>query len=90
MAEDGWTQGVCQEKPGFARLLINSLERLGTTERPRYYSREYEQIGTLRCRVLVLSVARSNRHTNIEPWRVTATGFRHRDTYTLALRIALR
>jgi hypothetical protein len=83
MAEDGWTQGVCQEEPGFARLLINSLERLGITERPRYYSREYEQLSTLRCRV-VLSVPRSNRHTNIEPWRVTATGFRHRDTYPLA------
>jgi hypothetical protein len=89
MAEDGWTQGVCQEEPGFARLLINSLERLGITERPRYYSREYEQLGTLRCR-MVLSVARSNRHTNIEPWHMTATGFRHRDTYPLALRKALR
>jgi hypothetical protein len=39
---------------------------------------------------VVLSVARSNPHTNIEPWRVTATGFRHRDTYPLALRKALR
>jgi hypothetical protein len=74
MAEDGCTQGVCQEEPGFARLPINSLERLGITERPRYYSREYEQLRTLRCR-MVLSVARSNRHTNIEPWRMTATGF---------------
>jgi hypothetical protein len=82
-------QGVCQEEPGFARLLINSLERLGITDRPRYYSREYEQLGTLRCRV-VLSITRSNRHTNIEPWRVTATGFRHQDTYPLALRKALR
>jgi hypothetical protein len=80
---------VCQEDPGFARLLINSLERLGITKRPRYYSKEYEQLGTLRCRV-VLSVARSNRHTNMEPWRVTATRFRHRDTYPLALRKALR
>jgi hypothetical protein len=74
MEEDGWTQGVCQEEPGFARLLIKSLERLGITERPRYYSREYEQLGTLRCRV-VLSIARSNCHTNIESWHVTATGF---------------
>jgi hypothetical protein len=89
MAEDGWTQGVCQEEPGFARLLINSLGRLSITERPRYYNREYEQLGTLRCRV-VLFIARSNRYTNIELWRVTATGFRHRDTYPLALRKALR
>jgi hypothetical protein len=76
MAEDGWTQGVCQEEPGFALLLINSLERLSITEHPRYYNREYEQLGTLRCRV-VLSITRSNRYPNIEPWRVTATGFRH-------------
>jgi hypothetical protein len=59
-----------------------SLSALGTTT-------EYEQLGTLRCRV-VLSVTRSNRHTNIEPWRVTATGFRQRDTYPLALRKVLR
>jgi hypothetical protein len=85
MAKDGWTQGVCQEEPGFSRLLINSMERLGIIERPRYYNREYEQLGTLRCRV-VLSIAKSN----VEPWRVTATGFRHRDTYPLALIKALR
>ncbi|PVH34964.1 hypothetical protein PAHAL_7G076900 [Panicum hallii] len=89
MAENGWTQGVCQEEPGFPRLLINSLERLGVTERPRYYSREYEHLGTLCCRV-VLSIARSTRHPDIEPWRVTATGFQHRDAYPLAIRKALR
>jgi hypothetical protein len=80
---------MCPEEPGFACLLINSLERLGITERPRYYNREYEQLGTLRCRV-VLSIARSNRYPNVEPWRMTAIGFRHRDTYPLALRKALR
>jgi hypothetical protein len=89
MAEEGWTQGICQEEPGFPRLLINSLERLGITERPRYYSREYEHLGTLRCRV-VLSIARSTRYPNFEPWRISATGFRHQDTYTLAIRKALR
>ncbi|PVH34874.1 hypothetical protein PAHAL_7G053000 [Panicum hallii] len=66
MAENGWTQGVCQEEPGFPRLLIDYLERLGITERPRYYSREYEHLGTHRCRV-VLSIARSARHPDIEP-----------------------
>ncbi|PVH66251.1 LOW QUALITY PROTEIN: hypothetical protein PAHAL_1G185900 [Panicum hallii] len=89
MAENGWTQGVCQEEPGFPRLLINSLERLGITERPRYHSREYEHLGTRRCRV-VLSIARSTRHPDIEPWRVNATGFRHQDAYPLAIRKALR
>ncbi|PUZ75581.1 hypothetical protein GQ55_1G190200 [Panicum hallii var. hallii] len=85
MAENG----VCQEEPGFPRLLINSLEHLGVTERPRYYSREYEHLGTLRCRV-VLSIARSTRYPDIEPWRVTATGFQHWDAYPLAIRKALR
>jgi hypothetical protein len=80
---------VCPEEPGFACLLINSLERFGITEHPRYYNREYEQLGTLPCRV-ILSIARSNRYPNVEPWRVTATGFQHRDTYPLALRKALR
>jgi hypothetical protein len=69
--------------------LINALESLGVTERPRYYSREYEHHGTLRCRV-ILVVARSDRYPDILSWRVTATGFRHQDTYPLAVRKALR
>jgi hypothetical protein len=89
MAEEGWTQGDCQAAPGFPSLLINTLESLGVTERPRYYSREYERHGTLRCRV-ILVIARSNRYPDVQPWRVTATGFRHQDTYPLAIRKALR
>jgi hypothetical protein len=69
--------------------LIKSLERLGVTERPRYYSREYEHLGTLRCRV-VLSIARSTRYPDIELWQVTATRFQHWDAYPLAIRKALR
>jgi hypothetical protein len=88
MAEEGWIQGNCQAAPGFPSLLINALEGLGVTERPRYYSREYEHHGTLRCRV-ILVIARSNRYPDIQPWRVTAIGFRHRDTYPLAIRKAL-
>ena len=89
MAEEGWTQGNCQAAPGFPSLLINALESLGVTEHPRYYSREYEHHGTLRCRV-ILVIARSDRYPDIQPWRVTATGFRHQDTYPLAIRKALR
>ena len=89
MAEEGWTQGNCQAAPGFPSLLINALESLGITECPRYYSREYEHHGTLRCRV-ILVIARSDRYPDIQPWRVTATGFRHQDTYPLAVRKALR
>jgi hypothetical protein len=89
MAEEGWTQGNCQAAPGFPSLLIDALESLGVTERPRYYSREYEHHGTLRCRV-ILVIARSNRYPDIQPWRATATGFRHQDTYPLTVRKALR
>ena len=89
MAEEGWTQGDCQAAPGFPSLLINALESLGVTERPRYYSREYEHHCTLRCRV-ILVIARSERYPDIQSWRVTATGFRHQDTYPLAVRKALR
>ena len=89
MAEEGWTQGICQAAPGFPNLLINALESLGVSERPRYYSREYEHHGTLRRRV-ILVIARSDRYPDIQPWRVTAMGFRHQDTYPLAIRKALR
>ena len=89
MAEEEWTHGICQAAPGFPGLLINALESLGVSERPRYYSREYKHHGTLRCRV-ILVIAKSNRYPNIQPWRVTTTGFRYRDTYPLVVRKALR
>ena len=89
MAEEGWTQGNFQAAPGFPSLLINALESLGITERLRYYNREYEHHGTLCCRV-ILVIARSDRYPDIQSWRVTATGFRHQDTYPLAVRKALR
>ena len=76
MAEEGWTQGICQAAHSFPSLLINALESLGVTERPRYYSREYEHHGTLRCRV-ILVIARSDRYPDIQSWRFAATGFRH-------------
>ena len=61
MAEEGWTQGDCQTAPGFPSLLTDALESLGVMERPRYYNREYENHGTLRCRV-ILVIARSDRY----------------------------
>jgi hypothetical protein len=56
---------------------------------PRYYSREYEHLDTLCCRV-VISITRSTHYPDIEPWRVTAIGFQHRDAYSLAIGKALR
>ena len=78
MAEDGWTQGIFQAAPDFPSLLINALESLGITEHLRYYSREYEHHGTLRCRV-ILVIAKSDCYPDIQPWRVIATGFRYQD-----------
>ena len=64
MAEEEWTQGICQAAPNFPSLLFNALESLGITEHPRYYNREYEHHGTLRCRV-ILVIAKSDRYTDI-------------------------
>ena len=89
IAEEGWTQGICQDAPGFPGLLINALESLGVTECLRYYSREYEYHGTLRCRV-ILVIAKSDSYPDIQPWRVTVTGFRYQDTYSLVIRKVLR
>ena len=89
MAEEGWTQGICQATLGFPSLLINALENLGISERPRYYSRKYEYHVTLRCRV-ILVITKSDRYPDIQPWRVTATGFRYQDTYPLVVREVLR
>jgi len=89
MAEEEWTQGICQAAPSFPSLLINVLESLGVTECPRYYSREYEHHGTLRCRV-ILVITKSDRYPDIQPWRVTTTRFRYQDTYPLVVRKALR
>ena len=80
MAEEGWTQAICQAARSFPSLLINALESLGIAEHPRYYSREYEHHDTLRCWV-ILVIAKSDRYPDIQPWRVTATRFRYQDTY---------
>jgi hypothetical protein len=64
MAEEGWTQGLCQAAPGFPSLLINALESLGDSERPRYYNREHKHHGTLRCRV-ILVIAKNDRYPDI-------------------------
>ena len=68
MAEEGWTQDICQAASNFPNLLINALESLGFSKRPRYYNREYEHHGTLRCRV-ILVIAKSDRYPDIQSWR---------------------
>ena len=39
---------------------------------------------------VILVIARSDRYPDIQPWRVTATGYMLQDTYPLAVRKALR
>ena len=89
MGEEGWINNHCLEDPGFSRLLFACMDRLGIYERPGYTSREYEDRGTLRCEMIIY-VWRSSRFPDIQPWNVTATGFRHQDTYQVAARKALR
>ena len=82
MAEEGWTQAICQAARSFPSLLINALESLGVAEHLRYYNWEYEHHDTLRCRV-ILVIAKSDRCLDIQPWRVTATGFKHQENLSL-------
>jgi len=39
---------------------------------------------------VILVIAKSDCYPDIQPWRVTTTGFRYRDTYPLVVRKALR
>jgi hypothetical protein len=81
-------EGVCPVQPGLPNLLLLSLERVGVRDLPEFVYREYERYGTLWCKVLIF-VGRSTLYPDIEPWFVSATGFRFADTYPKAARKAL-
>ena len=89
MAGDGWVNSHCLEEPSFPRLLFACVDRLGIYEHPDYTSREYEDRGTLRCEMIIY-VGRSTRFSDVQPWNVTATGFRLEDMYQVAARKALQ
>jgi hypothetical protein len=89
MANLEWNGGVCPVQPGLPNLLLLSLERIGVRDPPEFVYREYERYGTLRFKVLIF-VGRSTLYPDIEPWFVSATGFRFADTYPKAARKALR
>jgi hypothetical protein len=80
MANPEWNGGICPVQPGLPSLLLLSLERVGVRDPPEYVYREYERYGTPRCKLLIF-VGRSMLYPNIEPWFVSATGFRFADTY---------
>jgi hypothetical protein len=85
MANPEWNGGVCPVQPGLPNLLLLSLERVGVRDPPEFVYQEYERYGTLRCKVLIF-VGRSTLYPDIEPWFVSATGFRVADTYPKAAR----
>jgi hypothetical protein len=89
MANPEWNGGICPVQPGLPNLLLLSLERVGVRDPPEFIYREYERYGTLQCKVLIF-VGRSTLYPDIEPWFVSATGFRFADTYPKDARKALR
>jgi hypothetical protein len=89
MANPEWNRGVCPVQPSLSNLLLLSLERVGVRDPPEFVYREYERYGTLPCKVLIF-VGRSTLYPNIEPWFVSATGFRFADTYPKPAWKALR
>jgi hypothetical protein len=89
MANPEWNGGICPVQPGLPNLLLLNLERVGVRDPPEFVYREYERYGTLRCKVLIF-VGRSTLYPDIEPWFVSATGFRFADTYPKAAQKALR
>jgi hypothetical protein len=89
MANLEWNGGVYPAEPGLPNLLLLSLERVRVRDPLEYIYREYERHGTLRFKVLIF-VGRSTLYPDIEPWFVSTTGFRFRDTYPKAAQKALR
>jgi hypothetical protein len=89
MANLEWNGGVCPIQPSLPNLLLLSLECVGVRDPLEFVYRVYERYGTLRCKVLIF-VGRSTLYPDIEPWFISATGFRFADTYPTAARKALR
>jgi hypothetical protein len=65
------------------------MDRVGIYECPEYSSREYEDRGTLLCEMIIF-VGRSRRFPDIDPFNMTATGFRLQDTYQVVGQKTLR
>jgi hypothetical protein len=89
MADETWTGSNCLDTPGFPKLLYATMTRLGILDHPEYVGREYEECGTERCEMIVYIKA-SKEFPDIQPWVVSTTGFRFKDTYQVAARKALR
>jgi hypothetical protein len=77
------TNNQCLEEPGFPKLLFACMDRVGIYERPEYSSREYEDRGTLWCEMIIF-IGRRRSFLDIDPFNVTATGYRLQDTYQVA------
>jgi len=49
--DDEWERSDCLTIGGFPPLLWETLQRMGYTEPPMYYYREYDEEGVLKCEV---------------------------------------
>jgi hypothetical protein len=85
----GWTTTHCLEEDGFPKVLLAATARLGIPAHPEYMGREYKERGTKFCEVIV-HIGASTNFLTMQPWSVSATGCRLKDTYQIAARKALR
>lgn len=86
--EDNWIRSDCVTVEGFPQLLWETLQRLGYTEPPMYYGREYEEGDMLKCEVH-LHVPQHPSGPGIKSRCVTAFGRELSDTCQIAARQAL-
>ena len=89
MADNGWSDGICQAEAGLPKLLLLSLERIGVVDPIEYVYREYDSRGTLRCDMMIF-VEKSTRYPDVDPWFISTTIFRFPNTYRKVARKALR
>jgi hypothetical protein len=84
-----WTTTHCLEEDGFPKVLLAAAARLGIPAHPEYMGREYMERGTKFCEVIV-HIGASTNFLTMQPWSISATGCRLKDTYQIAARKALR
>ena len=86
--DDIWVKSDCLTTEGFPQLLWETLQRLGYTEAPMYYGREYVEDGVPKCEIHV----RIPKHTSCPAFQTryhTAYGKELQDTCQKAARQAL-
>jgi hypothetical protein len=86
--EDDWVRSDCVTVEGFPQLFWETLQRLGYTEPPTYYGREYQEDGMPKCEVH-LHVPQHPSCPGIKSRCIPAVGKELEDTCQVAARQAL-